>query len=68
VIITHTDEEWRAIRAQLQAIVDDSSEMIARRTEAQRILTMRPHVRPAPADADLFAIEYGLVSQITSHP
>lgn len=60
MIVTHTDAEWRAIRAQLQTIVNDPSETIARRTEAQRILTMRPQVRPASADADLFAIEYGL--------
>lgn len=60
MIIPYTDEECRAIRAQLQTIVNDSSETFARRSEAQRILTMRPHVRPAPADADLFAIEYGL--------
>ncbi|MCR2763889.1 hypothetical protein NQ152_10270 [Microbacterium sp. zg.B48] len=60
MIIRHTAEEWRGIRARLQTIVNDPSETIARRAEARRILTMRPHVQPAQADADLFAIEYGL--------
>ena len=60
VIITYTDEEWRRVRAQLQAIVNDPCETIARRVEAQRILAMRPHVARARADADLFAMEYGL--------
>lgn len=58
--ITHTAEEWRAIREQLHTIVNDPAETAARKAEARRILSMRPHVRPAQPDLDLFAIEYGL--------
>ena len=58
MINTHTAEEWHAIRVQLKAIILDPRETAGRKAEAQRILAMRPKVKPA--DADLFAIEYGL--------
>ena len=60
MIITHTDEEWRAVRAQLNAIISNPRESAARKAQAQRILAMRPKVRPVQTDAVLFAIEYGL--------
>ena len=57
--IEHSAEEWQDIREQLHAIINSPHETAARRAEAERILAMRPKVRPARTD-DLFAIEYGL--------